>query len=262
MRAMIWEIDPVLLSLGPINVRWYGLFFLLGFVIAFQGMVFFARKENKPVKAIDDLLVYIFWGTFIGARLVHCFFYEPVYYLQQPLEIFFVWKGGLASHGALLGIVTAIFLFAKKHQEFSFLWVLDRVAIVAAAAGAMIRIGNFFNSEIIGKPSDIFFSVVFKAVDAIPRYPAQLMESCWYWFSFGVLLWIYSKIKNKVAEGFFFGASMIFIFMGRFVLEFFKENQSAFEAGWILNMGQLLSLPVVALGLFMVIKFKYAKTNI
>jgi prolipoprotein diacylglyceryltransferase len=117
--------------------------FLAGFYTAYRGMIWFSKSEGKPYQQIDNLLVFIFWGTFIGARLVHCFFYEPYIYFNNPIQIFYVWQGGLASHGALIGIVAAIYLFARKYQSFAFLWVLDRVAIMSAASGFFIRIGNF-----------------------------------------------------------------------------------------------------------------------
>jgi phosphatidylglycerol:prolipoprotein diacylglycerol transferase len=259
MSSIIWQPDPILMTLGPLTIRWYGLLFLAGFYAAYKGMIWFAKQEKKPFQQIDNLLVFIFWGTFIGARLVHCFFYEPQIYFANPVQVLFVWQGGLASHGALAGIVAAIYLFSRKFKSYPFLWVLDRVAIMSALSGFFIRVGNFFNSEIIGKPFDGFLSVVFKNIDSTPRYPAQLFESLWYLLSFVCLMLIYRKLKTKVADGFFFGLAMIFIFLSRFFIEFVKENQSSFESLMPINMGQALSLPVIVIGIIMMIKFKNAK---
>jgi prolipoprotein diacylglyceryl transferase len=194
------------------------------------------------------------FGTVIGARLGHCLFYNPVYYLSNPVEIIKVWEGGLASHGAALGILIAIYLFAKKKKNYSMLWVLDRVVIVVALAGTFIRLGNLFNSEIIGIPTDVSWAFIFTAVDDLPRHPAQLYESIAYFIFFLILLFVYYKGFEKNRNGLLFGLFLVLVFTFRFFVEFLKENQSGFEAGMALDMGQLLSIPFIITGFIFIAK--------
>lgn len=195
-------------------------------------------------------------GTVIGARLGHCLFYEPSYYLSHPIEILKVWNGGLASHGAAIGILISVYLFTKKYKDFNYAWVLDRVVIVVALAGFFIRIGNFFNSEIIGLPTDLPWAVVFHRIDALPRHPSMLYESFSYMAIF-IYLWSkYSKWKAETPKFAIFSRFLILVFSARFLIEFTKENQSLFENGMILNMGQLLSIPLILLGIFLYFKSK------
>jgi prolipoprotein diacylglyceryl transferase len=190
-------------------------------------------------------------GTVIGARLGHCLFYNPDYYLSHPLEILMVWKGGLASHGAAIGILTAIYLFVKKRPKFTYLWVMDRIVITVALAAFFIRMGNLFNSEIVGKPTDLPWGFVFTSIDNIPRHPAQLYEAIAYLIIFFILFFQYKKQKENIRDGFLFGEFLIGIFGFRFFVEFIKENQSLFENSMSLNMGQILSIPLVILGIYL-----------
>jgi prolipoprotein diacylglyceryl transferase len=201
------------------------------------------------------------FGTVIGARLGHCLFYNPEYYLSNPIEIFKVWEGGLASHGAAIGILTAIYLFAKKKKNYPMLWTLDRIVIVVALAGTFIRLGNLFNSEIIGTPTEVSWAFVFTAVDDIPRHPAQLYESIAYFIIFLILLFIYYKGIEKNKNGLLFGLFLLLVFTFRFFVEFLKENQSGFEESLVLNMGQLLSIPFVIVGIVFIIKSFNLKTK-
>jgi len=194
------------------------------------------------------------FGTVIGARLGHCLFYNPVYYLSNPIEIFKVWEGGLASHGAAIGILVAVYLFSKKKKKYPFLWIIDRIVIVVALAGTFIRLGNLFNSEIIGKPTDVSWAFIFTAIDDLPRHPTQLYESIAYLIIFLILLFIYYKGFEKNRSGLLFGLFLVLVFTFRFFVEFLKENQSGFEAGMTLNMGQLLSIPFVLIGIIFIIK--------
>lgn len=252
-----WDVNPEIFSLGPISIRWYGLLFAASFLIGFQIMTKFFKDENKSQKDLNDLLWYMIIGTIVGARLGHCLFYNPEYYLSNPLEILKTWKGGLASHGAAIGIVTAMYLYSKKKVGQSFLWVMDRVVITVALAGFFIRTGNLMNSEIIGKATDVPWA--FKFVNAYvadpltPRHPAQLYEALAYLGIFIILYFIYKKSHARIKEGFIFGLFLILIFAARFIIEFFKENQSAFEQGMMLNMGQLLSIPLILWGLYLLI---------
>ncbi len=202
-------------------------------------MTWVFKKENRPQTDLEQLSVYMIFGTVIGARLGHCLFYNPAYYLSNPIEILKVWEGGLASHGAAIGILTAIYLFSEKKKNYSMLWVLDRVVIVVALAGTFIRLGNLFNSEIIGIPTDVSWAFIFTAVDDIPRHPAQLYESIAYFIIFLILLFIYYKEMEKTKSGLLFGLFLVLVFSFRFLIEFVKENQSGFEETMVLNMGQI-----------------------
>jgi phosphatidylglycerol---prolipoprotein diacylglyceryl transferase len=246
-----WHPDPILLELGPIQIRWYGLCFLAGFLTGYQFMRWVCLREGKPVEKLDALLTYLIVGTIIGARLGHVLFYDPAYYSEHILEVFQVWKGGLASHGGTLGVFVALFLFSRKNKEFPLAWLFDRVSIPVAAAAGFIRIGNLVNSEIIGKPTNMPWSFVFDRIDQVPRHPAQIYESLTYFALFCLTATIYKR-NPKPPNGLIFGISMIWIFSFRVLLEHFKENQEAFEAGMFMNMGQLLSFPFIILGIVMV----------
>jgi prolipoprotein diacylglyceryl transferase len=216
------------------------------------------KRESRPLTDLEQFSVYMIFGTVIGARLGHCLFYNPEYYLSNPIEIFKVWEGGLASHGAAIGILTAIYLFSKKKKNYPMFWTLDRVVIVVALAGTFIRLGNLFNSEIIGKPTDVSWAFIFTSVDNIPRHPAQLYESIAYFIIFLILLFIYYKGIEKNRSGLLFGIFLVLVFTFRFFVEFLKENQSGFEESMVLNMGQILSIPFVLAGIFFITKsFKH-----
>jgi len=248
-----WSVSPEIFHLGPVSVRWYGFLFAMAFVAGYFIMTWVFKKEGRPQTDLEQLSVYMIFGTVIGARLGHCLFYNPAYYLSNPIEILKVWEGGLASHGAALGILTAIYLFSKKKKNYPMLWTLDRIVIVVALAGTFIRLGNLFNSEIIGIPTQVSWAFIFTAVDDIPRHPAQLYESIAYFIIFLILLFIYYKgIEKK--NGLLFGLFLVMVFSFRFFIEFLKENQSGFEAGMSLNMGQLLSIPFVIVGFVFIVK--------
>ncbi len=250
-----WDISPEIFSLGPISIRWYGLLFAFSFIIGFQIMNKIFQQEKKSPDDLNDLLWYMLIGTVVGARLGHCLFYNPEYYLSNPLEILKTWKGGLASHGAAIGIVSAIYMYSKKKVGQSFLWVMDRVVITVALAGFFIRTGNLMNSEIIGSATEMPWG--FKFVNAFvqdpmtPRHPAQLYEALSYLTIFFILFIIYKKSYKTIKNGFIFGLFLILVFSARFIIEFFKENQSAFEQGMLFNMGQLLSIPLILWGLYL-----------
>ena len=249
-----WSVSPEIFHLGPVSVRWYGFLFAMAFVAGYFIMTWVFKKEGKLRTDLEQLSVYMIFGTVIGARLGHCLFYNPEYYLSNPIEIFKVWEGGLASHGAAIGILTALYLFSKKKKNYPMLWTLDRVVIVVALAGTFIRLGNLFNSEIIGKPTDVSWAFIFTAVDDIPRHPAQLYESISYFIIFLILLFVYYKGIEKNKSGLLFGIFLVLVFTFRFFVEFLKENQSGFEEAMLLNMGQLLSIPFVIAGIIFIIK--------
>ena len=249
-----WSVSPEIFHLGPVSVRWYGFLFAMAFVAGYFIMTWVFKKEGRLRTDLEQLSVYMIFGTVIGARLGHCLFYNPEYYLSNPIEIFKVWEGGLASHGAAIGILTALYLFSKKKKNYPMLWTLDRVVIVVALAGTFIRLGNLFNSEIIGKTTDVSWAFIFTAVDDIPRHPAQLYESISYFIIFLILLFVYYKGIEKNKSGLLFGIFLVLVFTFRFFVEFVKENQSGFEEAMLLNMGQLLSIPFVIAGIIFIIK--------
>lgn len=263
LNAITWNVDPEIFSIGQLSIRWYGLLFASAFLSGYIVFTRFLATERLTSEMLDQLLIYIAVGTVIGARLGHCFFYEPDYFLKNPIEILKIWKGGLASHGAAIGILLSLWLYIRKHK-LSFLWLIDRIVIVVALGGAFIRLGNLFNSEIYGLPTDMPWGFEFvrdKLYDSntgellatVPRHPTQLYEALSYILIFVVLFIFYRKRYTKVRDGFIFGVFMILLFSARFFIEFVKNDQVAFEAGMQFNMGQLLSLPFILAGVLMIV---------
>jgi len=252
--VIYWDVSPDIFSLGPITIRWYGLFFAMSFLVGYQIMLVIFNEERKTEKDLNDLVWVMILGTVLGARLGHCLFYNPDYYLSHPIEILQIWKGGLASHGAAVGILLALYFYVKNRKGITYLWIFDRVVITVALAGFFIRMGNLFNSEIIGKPTNGSWGFIFTSVDLIPRHPAQLYESIAYLFIFFFLFSFYFRKKGKFKDGLLFGIFLVSVFSFRFFVEFFKEDQSAFEAGMFLNMGQILSIPLILLGFYLLFR--------
>jgi len=252
LSYITWDVGPELLNIGPLSVRWYGLLFALAFIVGYKIFQWMYKRENQPESDIEQLAIYMILGVVIGARLGHVLFYNPSYYFENPLEILMVWKGGLASHGASIGILIAIYLYVKK-KKVGFLWQMDRIVIVVAIGGSFIRLGNLFNSEILGKPAEVPWAFIFTRVDNIPRHPAQLYESLGYLIIFLILFFIYKNKYKKLNDGFLFGLFLILLFTFRFFVEFLKEVQSPFEEGLMLDMGQLLSIPFVILGIILIV---------
>jgi phosphatidylglycerol:prolipoprotein diacylglycerol transferase len=250
MNYITWNISPEALTLPFFNipVRWYGIFFALAFLAGTQLMSYFFKKEHKPSKHVDMLTLYVILGAVAGARLGHFIFYNPAKFMEDPMEIILPPYAGLASHGAAIGILTGAWLFCYKYN-YGFLWLLDRLAIIVALGGGLIRLGNLMNSEIIGSPSSVPWAFIFTSVDQVPRHPAQLYEALNCFVLFAVILFIWYKKRDRLKNGFIFSIFLIQIFGFRFLDEFFKENQENFEAHLPMNMGQFLSIPFVILGL-------------
>lgn len=258
-----WNADPTIITLLGFSIRWYGLCFALAFLSGFQVVSYIFKKEGRPVEQADQLLLYTMVGTVVGARMGHYFFYEFPLLMADPVR-FFVQMitppfSGLASHGAAIGLFIAFYLYTKKNVGQSYLYVTDRIVIVAALAGFFIRFGNLMNSEIIGKPTDMPWGFKFLrdlefnpsglAAFVVPRHPSQLYEALSCLLLFFILLYLWNLKKEKTQEGVMTGIFMIFVFTLRFFYEFLKENQSSFENGLALNMGQILSIPAVLFGL-------------
>lgn len=250
-----WAFDPVLFSAGPLTIRWYGLLFVGAFLIGqwMLGRIFTA--ERVPRENAERLMIHALLAAVVGARLVHCLFYEPGYYLSHPLAVLRIWEGGLASHGGAIGMLLALWLAARTAQpRLPFLWLIDRVSMPAALGAVFVRVANFLNSEIVGIPTSGRWGVVFESIDALPRHPAQLYEAIAYALIFVVLLAIYRRSGKRTPEGLLFGVLMVLVFSARIVVEFFKTPQAAYEADQLLTVGQYLSLPFVMLGGVMMVR--------
>lgn len=357
---ILWNTPPEIFPDSSIPLRWYGLFFALAFLAGQYIITYIFKAEGKPEKDVDALTYYMIGATVIGARLGHCLFYDPDFYLNNPIEILKVWEGGLASHGATVGILAGMWLYARKRKDQSWLWILDRIVIVVALGGSLIRLGNLMNSEILGKPGDLPWSMVFvhpvqraimqqeegriasiqiqslekdTIMDQIPfkalsfhlvfgrdqmqgsameafatstfphtldyvnkgeelvrlvpqhgfwksgfdaqgnpqldvqvwgvsRHPAMVYESLSTFLLFLILFFIWSKKRNQLPEGRLFSLFVVILFSLRFFYEFLKENQVDFESKLPLNMGQILSIPLVVFGLYLFIRsFKKPSTT-
>ncbi len=251
MEFFIWNADPVLLSFLGLKIHWYGALFALAIISGFQVMKWCYQQENLNVDSLDNLMMYAVIGIIIGARLGHCFFYDPSYYLANPMKILAIWEGGLASHGGGLGAIIACYIYQRK-QSISFLWLLDRLAISTAAFGFFVRTGNFINSEIIGIPSQVPWAIIFERIDNLPRHAVQLYEAITYLAIFLILFSAYRFSKIKSYSGALLGVFLILVFTARFILEFFKVKQAAYSSEFLLSTGQLLSLPFFITGLVLV----------
>lgn len=257
-----WNVDPEIFRIGDFAVRYYGVLFAVGMILSYQFMKQIFKREQIAIQYLDKLLIYIVVGTVVGARLGHCLFYDFAYYSQHPLEIIlpiakvdgsyhFVGFMGLASHGGAIGVLLSLALFCKRYKT-NLLQLLDRLVIAIPITGAFIRFGNFMNSEIYGKPTDSIFGIIFQRDDMIPRHPTQLYEAFAY-LAVTIILYVLYQKKYSGYKGLLFGLFLIFMFTARFILEYFKENQVAFENEMVLNMGQILSIPFMIVGLVLVI---------
>lgn len=291
----VWNMNPsVVPSWGM--PRWYGLMWALGFYVGYIMLNRMFRAENVNEKWMDKTFIYVLVGGIVGARLGHCLFYQPDYYLSNPVEIFYIWEGGLASHGGAIGIIIAVYFLSKKITKKHMLWSLDRLVVPTIFAGFLIRMGNLFNSEIVGSVTNASWGFKFvrdhypegvameltqksnpdAAFDAIAtdpnfahllaevpvRYPSQLIEAICYIFIFAFMFWLYWKTNAARIQGFLLGIFFVFVMGARFIIEFIKENQAGIDAknldDSVLNMGQILSLPMVLFGLYLV--FRRIKT--
>lgn len=254
---MHWNADPILFSLGSLSIRWYGLFFASAFLAGIYIMKSIYRKEGLKEEKIDDLLIYLMLGTVIGARLGHVLFYDPSYYFSNPLAILKIWQGGLASHGGSIGILLAVYLYCKKHEPHGSIWLLDRLSIPLILAAGLIRLGNFFNSEIVGITSTAPWAIVFERVDSLARHPVQLYESLSYFVIFATLVFVYKKFRATLATGSMFGIFLISSFSVRFFLESFKIRQAAYGHESLLSVGQWLSIPFIIAGIVLLLRNKF-----
>ena len=285
---ILWNPDVVAFSFGPVEVRWYSLLWCIGLFAVYQLMHYLFKEQKLGEDKFEPMFLYCFLGILIGARLGHCLFYEPEYYLSHPMEMIlpmrkfadgewhFTGYEGLASHGGTLGLMIAIILYSRN-VKLNLMHVLDNVAIVTPICACAIRLGNLMNSEIIGHPTDVPWAFVFERVDMFPRHPGQLYEAICYAIFFFIGWFIYRLSLKKetmeryksndkkpfvdirVGSGFYFGLCLFLIFLSRIFIELTKENQVDFESGMMFNMGQLLSVPFVLLGLYCMLGGKYCR---
>lgn len=255
---IVWNVSPDLIS-SPITVRWYGLMFAIGFLIGYEIVGRMFKHEGAPEKWLGTLLLWVVAGTIIGARLGHVCFYEWDFYSAHPMEIIKVWNGGLASHGGTIGVILGVLMFSMITTKRSPLWTFDRLVIPIALVGGMIRIGNLMNSEIFGHATDLPWGMMFvrsrewhEMYQGMACHPTQIYEALCYFALFALLMWMYWKKNAEQRPGLIFGVFFLGIFVPRFLIEFIKNDQVAFEATMSLNMGQWLSLPFIAAGVFFV----------
>ena len=255
-----WNVSPEIFT-WPVTVRWYGLMFAIGFWFGYNIVSNMYKREGAPEKWMGLLLLWVAAGTVIGARLGHVFFYEWDYYSQHPIEILYTWKGGLASHGGAIGVIVAVLCYSYFTTKRSPLWTFDRLVVAIALVGAMIRFGNLMNSEIFGHATTLPWGFMFvrsyewhKLYFGQACHPTQIYESLCYLALFGLLMWMYWRRNCGERPGLIFGTFLVGTFLSRFLIEFIKNDQEAFEADMVLNMGQLLSIPFVLAGVFLIVR--------
>lgn len=258
---IVWNADPEIISTF-VHVRWYGLFFAVGFILGYNIVARMFKHEGAPEKWLGALLLWVIGGTIIGARLGHVFFYEWDHYSANPISILYIWEGGLASHGGTIGVILAVLLFSWITTKRSPLWTFDRLVVPIALVGCLIRLGNLMNSEIFGTATTLPWGFMFvRSAEwqalygpATACHPTQIYEALCYLLLFGLLMWMYWKKNAEERPGLIFGVFLVGIFLPRFLIEFIKNDQVAFEASMTLNMGQLLSIPFILIGLFFIVR--------
>ena len=258
-----WDASPVIFSIGPLALRWYGLAFAIGFIIGYNIVAKMFKHEGAPEKWLGILLTYVVVATIIGSRLGHVFFYQWDYYSQHPGEIFKIWEGGLASHGGVIGNFIAVWLFSIFVTKKSVSWTVDRLVVPVAMVAGLIRLGNLMNSEIYGGVTDLPWGFIFvRDGQTLPMHPTQIYEALCYFALFGVLMWMYWKKNAQERPWLISGVFFIGVFVSRFLIEYVKNVQVGKEiemiATYVINMGQLLSIPFIIMGVVMVV---YAMTH-
>ncbi|HPE86608.1 MAG: prolipoprotein diacylglyceryl transferase [Bacteroidales bacterium] len=255
-----WAVDPRIFPNTGIHVRWYGLFYAIGLYLAYMVIGWMLKKEGKSEKLTDALAIWVIVAAIVGARLGHCFFYEPSYYLAHPWEILMIWKGGLASHGAAVTIPIALFLFARKYKtqyNINLMWLFDRLAVGIPLPAFFIRMGNLMNSEIYGVKTTLPWGFIFERNgETLPKHPTQIYEAMAYLAIFVVLFILYKRKGKEIKPGLLAGLFFFLVFTARFFIEYIKNPQVDFEIGMPLYMGQLLSLPLIIIGIWLIFRKK------
>ena len=263
LNYITWTVNPNIFD-GFLTVRWYGLMFVIGFLIGYKIVAKMFKHEGAPESWIDKLFIYVFVATLVGARLGHVFFYEWDYFSAHPIEILKIWEGGLASHGGTIAIIIAIFIYSKYVTKKSVLWTFDRLVVPVALVGALIRMGNLFNHEIYGHPTDMPWGFRFvenlggwlhgqAPIFTLPSHPTQIYEALAYLALFGLLMWMYWKKNMQCRPGLIFGVFLTWLFSARFLIEFVKNDQVIEEANMVINIGQQLSIPFIIAGIALII---------
>lgn len=266
LDTITWTADPAMFSILGREIRWYGLFFAIGFLIGYAIEERIFKRDNAPAGWCDKLFIYTIIATIIGARLGHCLFYGWEYYSAHPLDILKVWEGGLASHGGTIGIIIAIYIYSRRVTHRSMLWTLDRLVVPTALVAVLIRLGNLMNHEIYGHVTSLPWG--FRFIENVgawhnygatpiftdPSHPTQLYEGLCYLITFAVVMYLYWKCNAGDRPGLLLGVFFIGIFLSRFFIEFVKNDQEAFEATMTLNMGQWLSIPFVVAGIWLTLR--------
>ena len=257
-----WDPNPILIDIGFFALGWYGLLFAAGIIISYVIVLQDFRRAGLTSVQFDNFAYAVIIGMYVGMRLGHFLFYEPAAFIERPVEVFlpvsfspvfhFTGYRGLASHGGAIGILLAVRWFTRKYPDVSLFFVLNQLAIVAPLAGGFIRLGNLMNSEIVGKPSSVPWGFVFTSIDTVPRHPTQLYEAAGY-FTIFFLLYSLRQHSWLLHKGRLLGLFLILLFSWRFIVEFFKEHQEAFEQTLWLNMGQILSLPFIITGIIILL---------
>ncbi len=253
MEFFTWDVNPVLIEFFGLKIHWYGALFATAILAGLQVMKWIFQQEKVKIELLDSLLMYCVFGIIVGARLGHCLFYDPDFYLSNPMKILAIWEGGLASHGGGLGVIIAVYFFQKKYKV-EYLWLLDRLAIATALFGFFVRFANFMNSEIIGIQTDVPWAVVFTRIDLLPRHPAQLYESLSYLSIFITLILLYRFSNIKKLTGALFGTFLCLIFTARFGIEFVKVKQAAYTGEIWISTGQALSIPFFVVGIVLLLR--------
>ena len=269
-----WQPSEVAFHVGTLTVRWYALCWLTGLTLAYLMMKWLYKQHKYSEEQFDPLFLYVFVGILVGARLGHCLFYEPDYFLssgqhvvEMLLPIHFLegggWKftsfAGLASHGGVAGLLVGLWLYIRRYKMPTWV-VLDLMGVVSCITACFIRLGNLMNSEIIGNVTDVPWAFIFANVDKAPRHPGQLYEAIAYACFFFIIFWVYKHHRERVGTGLYFGLCLTLVFTFRFFIEFSKEVQESFEASLPLDMGQILSIPLIALGVWAMLRSRKAKS--
>lgn len=258
LNYIYWDASPVLFSLGPLQIRWYSLAFAIGFIIGYKIVERMFRHEGAPERWLGILLAYVIIATIVGARLGHVFFYQWDYYSQHLSDIPKIWEGGLASHGGTIAIIIAVFIFSWAVTKKPASWTFDKLVIPIALVGGLIRLGNLMNSEIYGGETSLPWGFVFvRENEVVPKHPTQIYEALCYFALFALLMWMYWKKNSEERPWLITGIFFIGIFLPRFIIEYVKNVQVDKEYEMIqqygINMGQLLSIPFILIGIILVI---------
>lgn len=249
LLAVTWDVDPIFINIFGIDIAWYGVLWVSAFVVGLMIFGKIVKREKLDPQITDSAFIIMIISTVIGARLGHCLFYDPLTYLANPIEILYFREGGMASHGAAIGLLIGIWIFCRK-WKLPYVWMLDRIGIVVASGAVLIRLGNLVNSEVYGTATELPWGFIFVRMgETTPMHPTQIYEALAYFVIFLILGHIYWRTNLSNRRGFMFGLFLVLLFGFRFFIESIKQVQAEFELGMTINMGQILSIPFIVAGL-------------